>query len=61
VAETQVLVPRDPHQGCGRARSESRSAKGREMMEAPAGGDSVPRRGRSRRSSGSAPSPRPRC
>jgi hypothetical protein len=56
VAAVQALVPRDPHQGRGRTRSESRS-RGCEAVEAPAGGDSAPKRGRSRRSSGPAPDP----
>jgi hypothetical protein len=41
------------------ARSESRSARGRKAVEAPAGGDSAPRRGRSRRTVGPAPGPAP--
>jgi hypothetical protein len=57
VAAVQALVPRDPHQERGRACSESRSARGCEAIEAPTGGDSTPRRGRSRRSSGPAPEP----
>jgi hypothetical protein len=59
VVPSQVLVPRDPHQGRGGegARSESQSIRGRGVIEAPIGGDSVPRRGRSRRSSRQAPKP----
>jgi hypothetical protein len=59
-AAVLALLPRDPHQGHGRTRSESRSARGREAIEAPACGDSAPRRGRSRRSSGPAPRSRAR-
>jgi hypothetical protein len=55
VATSQVLVPHDPHQGCERARSGSRSTRGRETVEAPASGDFAPRRGRSRGPSGPAP------
>jgi hypothetical protein len=57
VAAPQALVPRDPHQGCGRTRPESRSARGREAADAPTSGDSSPRRGRSRGVVGSAPRP----
>jgi hypothetical protein len=55
VAASQALVLRDPHQGRRRARSGSRSAGGRETVEVRAAGDSAPRRGRSRGSSGLAP------
>jgi hypothetical protein len=55
VAASQALVPRDPHQGRGRARSRSRSTRGHEAAEAPADGDSAPRRDRSRGPSGPAP------
>jgi hypothetical protein len=55
VATSHVLVPRDPPQGHGRARSGSRSVGGRETAEAPTGGDSAPTRGPSRGSSGLAP------
>jgi hypothetical protein len=55
VGASQVLVLRDPHQGRVRTRSGSRYAGGREAAEAPADGDSAPRRGRSRGPSGPAP------
>lgn len=55
----QALATRDPNQGCGRARTESRDVQGRKVVEAPAGGDSITRRGRSRRTVGSALGPAP--
>jgi hypothetical protein len=58
-AAAQALVPRDPSQGRERTRSESRSVRGREAVKPPTGGDSAPKRGRSRRSYGPAPEPAP--
>jgi hypothetical protein len=43
VAASQALVPHDPFQGRGRARSGGRSAGGHETVEAPTGGDSAPK------------------
>jgi hypothetical protein len=54
VVASQALVPCDPYQGREWARLGSQSAGGRETAKAPAGGDSAPRRGRSRGSSGAA-------
>jgi hypothetical protein len=52
-----VGPPRPSSRAGGGARSESQSIRGRGVIEAPIGGDSVPRRGRSRRSSRQAPKP----
>jgi hypothetical protein len=54
VAASQVMVPHDPHQGRGWAHTGSRSAGGREVVEAPVGGGSAPKRGQSRGPSGPA-------
>jgi hypothetical protein len=58
-AAAQALVPHDPHQGRGRSRSESRSTRGCEAVEAPTDGDFAPRRGQSRRAVGPASGPAP--
>jgi hypothetical protein len=41
-AAAQALVPHDPNQGRVQTRSEGRSARGHETIEAPVGGDSAP-------------------
>jgi hypothetical protein len=61
VATSQALVPRDPHQGHRWTRSGSRSARGHETVEAPAGGDSASRRGDRGGHMGQSPSVRPGC
>jgi hypothetical protein len=57
-AAAQAPATRNPHQGRGQARAESRGAKGHEAVETPAGGDFAPR-GRSRGVVRSDPEPAP--
>jgi hypothetical protein len=60
-AAAQASATRDPHQGRRWTRAESRSTRGREAVETPAGGDLAPRRGRSRGWLGQPPGPHPGC